>query len=44
MYRCVREIRTGVLHREKPGALRDGCGITNQSMAAAQNGREEQSH
>lgn len=40
MYRCVREIRTGVLHREKPGVLRDGCRITNQSIAASQEGGE----
>ena len=50
MYRCVREICTGVLHREKLEkelgrltVLGDGCRITNQSKPALEKGKEEQS-
>lgn len=53
MYRCVKEIRTGVLHRVKAWgkagmldrltALSDGCRITNQSVPASEKGRDEQS-
>lgn len=45
MYRCVREICTGVLHGRRTGVLDrltapgDGCRITNQSVPASERER-----